>query len=147
MYFPKQKKSILLMKKFQFILVFILALNIGSCTSDPVTSYNIFIIDNQSAIDLFYKTGSGLDERTIEIPRLKLTEIDDTEFDGDRVMLISAEDFFTRTEDDIYLLKKIDGNLIELLQLNTTGVLIWETQMVDDFTYNHILVVTDELLN
>lgn len=135
------------MKKFRFILAFILALNISSCTSDPVTSYNIFIIDNQSSIDLFYKTGSGLDERTIEISRLNLTEIDNTEFDGDRVMLISAEDFFTRTEDDIYLLKEVDGNLIEALQLNTSGVLNWETQMVDDFTYNHILVVTDELLN
>lgn len=135
------------MKKFRFILAFILALKISSCTSDPVTSYNSFIIDNQSSIDLFYKTGSGLDERTIEISRLNLTEIDNTEFDGDRVMLISAEDFFTRTEDDIYLLKEVDGNLIEALQLNTSGVLNWETQMVDDFTYNHILVVTDELLN
>ena len=135
------------MKKFQFILAFILALNISSCTSDPVTSYNVFIIDNQSSIDLFYKTGSGLDERTIEISRLNLTEIDDTEFDGDRVMLISAEEFFTRTEDDIYLLKEVDGNLIEALQLNTTGALNWETEMVNDFTYNHILQVTDEILN
>ena len=135
------------MKKIQFILAFILVLKISSCTSDPVTSYNVFIIDNQSSIKLFYKTGSGLDERTIEISRLNLTEIDDTEFDGDRVMLISAEDFFTRTDDDIYLLKEVDGNLIEALQLNTTGVLNWETQMVDDFTYNHILVVTDDLLN
>lgn len=135
------------MKKFQFILAFILALNISSCTSDPVTSYNIFIIDNQSSIDLFYKTGSGLDERTIKISRLNLTEIDDTEFDGDKVMLISAEEFFTRTEDDIYLLKEVDGNLIEALQLNTNGVITWETQMVDDYTHNHILVVSDELLN
>lgn len=118
-----------------------------SCTSDPVTSYNVFIIDNQSSIDLFYETGSGLDERTIEIPRLNLTEIDDTEFDGDRAMLISAEEFFTQTEDDIYLLKEVNGNLIEALQLNTTGLLNWETKMVNAFTYNHILVVTDELLN
>ena len=142
-----KNKSILLVKKFQFIFAFILAQGIYSCTSDPVTSYNVFIIDNQLSIDLFYKTGSGLDERTIEVSRLNLTEIDDTEFDGDRLMLISGEEFFTRTEDDIYLLKEVSGNLIEALQLNTTGVLNWETQMVDDFTYNHILVVTDELLN
>lgn len=135
------------MKKFQFILAVIIALNISSCTPDPVTSYNVFIIDNQSSIDLFYETGSGLDERTIEIPRLNLTEIDDTEFDGDRAMLISAEEFFTQTEDDIYLLKEVNGNLIEALQLNTTGLLNWETEMVNAFTYNHILVVTDELLN
>jgi hypothetical protein len=96
---------------------------------------------------LFYKTGSGLDERTIEILRLSLTEIDNTEFDGDRVMLISAEDFFTWMDDDIFLLKEVDGNFIEALQLNTTGVLNWETQMADDFTYNHILEVTDEMLN
>lgn len=135
------------MKKFQFILAFIVALNISSCTSDPVTSYNVFFIDNQSSIDLFYETGSGLDKRTIEIPRLNLTEIDDTEFDDDRAMLISAEVFFTQSEDDSYLLKEVNGNLIEALQLNTTGVLNWETQMVNDFTYHHILVVTDELLN
>jgi hypothetical protein len=134
-------------KKTYATLAFIFALILSSCTSDPVTSYNLFIIDNQSSTDLFYKTGSGLDERTIEIPRFNLTEIDDTEFDGDRVMLISAEEFFTRTEDDIYLLKEVDENLVEVLQLNTTGVLFWETEMVDDFTYNHILIVTDELLN
>lgn len=135
------------MKKYQFILALILALNISSCTSDPVTSYNVFFIDNQSSIDLFYKTGSGLDERTVQIPRLNLTEIDDTEFDDDRAMLISAEEFFTRTEDDIYLLKEVNGNLIEALQLNTTGLLNWETEMVNAFTYNHILVVTNDLLN
>jgi hypothetical protein len=134
-------------KKTYATLAFIFALIVSSCTSDPVTSYNLFVIDNQSSANLFYKTGSGLDERTIEIPRLNLTEIDDTEFDGDRVMMISAEDFFTRTENDIYLLKEVDGNLIEALQLNTTGVLNWETQMVNDFTYNHILQVTDEILN
>ena len=119
----------------------------SSCTSDPVTSYNVYIVDNQSSIELFYKTGSGLDERTIEIPSLNRTEIDDTEFDGDRVMLLSAEDFFTRTDEDIYLLKEVDGNLIEALQLNTSGVLNWESKMVNDFTYNHILEVTDEMVN
>lgn len=135
------------MKKLQIILAFLLALNMSSCTSDPVTSYNHFIIDNQSSIDLFYKTGSGLDERTIEVLRFNQTEIDDTEFDGDRAMLISAEVFFASTEDDIFLLKEVNGNLIEALKLNTIGVLNWETLMVDDFTYNHVLIITDELLN
>ena len=135
------------MNKLQYILIFLIVLNITSCSSDPITSYNIITIDNQSSIDLFYKTGSGIDERTIEIPPLELTEIDGTEFDGDRVMLISAEEFFSQTENDIYLLKEMNGNLIDVLQLNTTGVLTWETQMIDDFTYNHILIVTDDLLN
>lgn len=135
------------MKNIPFILALLLVLNITSCISDPVTSYNVFIVDNQSSIDLFYKTGSGIDARTIEIPRLSLTEIDQTEFDGDRAMLIAAEVFFTQTEDGIYLLKEVDGSLMEALQLNTTGLLNWETVMVNDFTYNHTLVVTDELLN
>ncbi|MCE2612340.1 hypothetical protein LVD13_05090 [Flavobacteriaceae bacterium D16] len=135
------------MKKLQFIIAFILALNISSCTSDPISSSNRYIIDNQSSTDLFYNTGSGLDERTIEIPRFKLTEIEEAAFDGDRATLISAEDVFIPTEDPIYLLKEVNGSLIEALQLNTTGVLNWETEMVNDFTYDHILQVTDELLN
>ena len=135
------------MKKFQFILAFILALNISSCTSDPISSNNRYIIDNQSSTDFFYNTGSGLDERTIEIPRFKLTEIEEAAFEGDRATLISAEDVFIPTEDPIYLLKEVNGNLIEALQLNTTGVLNWETEMVNDFTFDHILQVTDELLN
>lgn len=135
------------MKKIQFTLALTLALIIFSCSSDPVTSYNVFIIDNQSSIDLFYQRGSGLDERTIEIPRLKLTEIDDTEFDGDRVMLTSAEEFFTTKGDNTYLLKEVNGDLIEALELNTTGLLNWKTEMINEFTYNHTLVVTDQLLN
>lgn len=135
------------MKKIQFIFAFTLALNLSSCTSDPVSSSNRYIIDNQSSIDLFYNTGSGIDERTIEIPRFNLTEIEETAFDGDRVVLITAEEFFIPTEDGIYLLKEVNGTLIEALQLNTTGVLNWETEMVNEFTYNHILQVTDEVLN
>jgi hypothetical protein len=135
------------MQKIQCILAFILALNISSCTSDPISSSNRYIIDNQSSTDLFYNTGSGLDERTIEIPRFKLTVIEEAAFEGDRVTLISAEDVFIPTEDPIYLLKEVNGNLIEALQLNTTGVLNWETEMANDFTYDHILQVTDELLN
>ena len=84
---------------------------------------------------------------TIEIPRFTQTEIEEAAFDGDSAIRIEAEDFFTQTDEDIYLLKDVNGNLMEALQLNTTGVLNWETRMVDDFTYNHILVVTDELLN
>lgn len=134
------------MKKLQFILTFAIALNISSCSSDPITSYNQFIIDNQSSTNLFYKTGSGLDERIVEIPSLRQTEIDKIEFDGD-IILISAEEFFAQNEDDIYLLKEVNQILIEALQLNSTGILNWETEMTNDFTYNHILVVTDELLN
>jgi hypothetical protein len=135
------------MQKIQCILAFILALNISSCTSDPISSSNRYIINNQSSTDLFYNTGSGLDERTIEIPRFKLTVIEEAAFEGDRATLISAEDVFIPTEDPIYLLKEVNGNLIEALQLNTTGVLNWETEMANDFTYDHILQVTDELLN
>ena len=135
------------MKKLQFIVALILALNISSCTSDPVSSSNRYIIDNQSSSDLFYNTGSGLDERTIEIPRSKLTEIEESAFEGDRARLIPAEEFFIPTEDGIYLLKEDNGSFIEALQLNTTEVLNWETEMVNDVTYDHILRVTDELLN
>lgn len=134
-------------KKNSILLAFILVVFLSGCTSDPVTSFNRFIIDNQSSTDLFYNTGSGLDERTIQIPRFKLTEIEEAAFEGDRATLISAEDVFVPTEDPIYLLKEVNGNLIEALPLNTTGVLNWETEMVNDFTYDHILQVTDELLN
>jgi len=134
-------------KKNFSLLAFIFALCLDSCTSDPVTSYNRFIIDNQSSTELFYNTGSGLDERTIEIPRFNLTEIEVAVFDDDRTMLIQAEEFFTQTEDDIYLLRETDDNIIEALQLNTVGVLNWEIERVSDDTYNHILQVTDEMLN
>lgn len=134
-------------KKNSSLLAFIFALCLGSCSSDPVTSFNRFIINNQSATELFYNTGSGLDERTIEIPRFILTEIEVAAFDGDRTMLIQAEEFFTQTEEDIYLLRETDDNIIEALQLNTVGALNWEIEMVSDDTYNHILLVTDEMLN
>ena len=135
------------MKKFQFIFALIFVIQMNSCTSDPVSSTNLFIIDNQSSINLFYNRGTGLDEMTIEIPRFTQTEIEEAAFDGDSAIRIEAEDFFTQTDEDIYLLKDVNGNLMEALQLNTTGVLNWETEMVNDVTYNHILQVTDELLN
>lgn len=134
-------------KKNFSLLAFIFALCLGSCTSDPVTSFNRFIIDNQSSTELFYNTGTGLDERTFEIPRFNLTEIEVTAFEGDRVMLIQAEEFFIHTEDDIYLLRETDDDIVEALQLNTVGVLNWEIEKVSDDTYNHILEVTDEMLN
>lgn len=134
-------------KKAYAALVLIISLIVTSCTSDPLTSFNRFLIDNQSTINLIYITGSGLDERTIEIPQSNLIEIEVAEYDGDKAILISADEFFSQIEDDIYLLKEVNENLIEVLQLNTTGVLNWETEMVNDFTYNHILVVTDEILN
>lgn len=142
----KEKTCNYIKKNFN-LLVLLFALCLGSCTYDPVTSFNRFIIDNQSSTELFYNTGSGLDERTIEIPRFNLTEIEVTAFDGDRVMLIQAEEFFTQTENDIYLLRETDGVIIEALQLNTVGVLNWEIERVSDDTYNHILQVTDEMLN
>ena len=135
------------MKKFQFIFALIFVIQMNSCTSDPVSSTNLFIIDNQSSINLFYNRGTGLDEMTIEIPRFTQTEIEEAAFDGDSAIRIEAEDFFTQSDEDIYLLKDVNGNLMEALQLNTIGVLNWETDMVNDVTYNHILQVTDELLN
>jgi hypothetical protein len=140
-------KKNLPMKKIQLLFTSILALNIISCTSDPVSSSNRFFIDNQSTTDLFYITGFGLDERTIEIPPFNTIEIEEAAYDGDRALLITADEFFPQTEDDIFLLKEEDGNLVEALQLNIPGVLNWQTEMVNDFTYNHTLVVTDEMLN
>lgn len=134
-------------KKNSILLAFILVVCLSGCTSDPVTSFNRYIIDNHSSTVLFYNTGSGLDERTIEIAQLNHIEIEVTEYDGDSVRLIPAEEFFVPTENAIYLLKEVNGNLMEALQLNTTVVLNWHTEMVNEFTFNHILRVTDEMLN
>ena len=133
--------------KMSTALVLLLALLVSTCTTEPITSFNRFLIDNQSSTDLFYNTGAGLDERTIEIPRLAVIEIEVVAYDGDKAQLITADEFFIETEDDIYLLKVVDGNFVEALQLNTTGLLNWEIEMVNGFTYSHVLMVTDELLN
>ena len=133
--------------KMSTALVLLLALLVSTCTTEPITSFNRFLIDNQSSTDLFYNTGAGLDERTIDIPRLAVIEIEVVAYDGDKAQLITADEFFIETEDDIYLLKVVDGNFVEALQLNTTGLLNWEIEMVNGFTYSHVLMVTDELLN
>ena len=135
------------MKIILIILAFILTQFIFSCTSDPITSYNRFNIDNQSSINLYYNTGSGLDERIIEIPRFNTIEIEEAAFDGDRLILIAAEEFFTQTEEEIYLWKETNGGFIEVLQLKTSEFFNWETEKVNGFTFNHTLQVTDELLN
>ena len=134
-------------KKTYLLLLFIITVYLSSCSSEPVSSFNHFIIDNQSSTALLYNTDSGLDERTIEIPRFSLTEIEVAAFDGDEAVLIQAEDFFNQTENDIFLFREAGGNIIEALQLNTAGVLVWEIEMASDNTYNHILLVTDEILN
>lgn len=129
------------------LITSITLLCISSCTKDPVSSFNRFIIDNQSSTELFYNTGTGLDARTIEIAILDQTEIEVAEFDGDGIMLIQAEEFFSQNEEDIYLLKEMNGNFIQALQLNTTGILIWRTDKVGNDTYEHILQITDEMLD
>lgn len=123
-----------------------------SCIVREVESLNLYKIDNQSSFELFYEPVDNINTTSLKISLSEIREI------GNEITLgnepITADEFFFwRSSDsnaDIFLTRDSAGIQIPALQLNTTGILDWELATINrrrsGNTYEHTLIVTDELI-
>jgi hypothetical protein len=123
-----------------------------SCIAREIESSNTYLIDNRASHELFYDQYDGENTTTIAIPRAQITAIDDFLDLGKNPL--AADVFFSwrfrADNEDIFLTRDSAGVEIRALQLNTTATLDWQVETVrksrSGNTYEHTLVVTDELI-
>lgn len=127
--------------------VFLISASCSTSSEIDIESVNYYTIDNQSDFELFYNTGSGLDERTINIAPSSKVLIEEGRFYASKDP-IDANDFFREDPgQEKFLLRRENGNEIKAFQIGNSPDLNWMVESLGNYTYNHTLIVSDQMIN